>query len=122
MALRNGVVLVVEDHLLVRMAFLAVLTAAGFEALEASNATEAHKSLRLGRISALCSQTRDRPERWMGSNWSITSETGGGNIDRRVRQEGDLLGGASRGNEVFHKPYRETAILEAMAGMLSGGP
>ena len=77
MALCNGVVLVVEDHPLVRMAVLAVLTEAGFEALEASNATEQHKSLRLGRISALCSQTRDCPERWMGSNWSITSEAGG---------------------------------------------
>jgi CheY-like chemotaxis protein len=41
MALCNGAVLVVEDHPLVRMAVLAVLVEAGFEALEASSAAEA---------------------------------------------------------------------------------
>jgi CheY-like chemotaxis protein len=77
MALCNGVVLVVEDHPLVRMAVLAVLVEAGFEALEASSAAEAIQVLRLGQIFALCSRTPECPERWMGSNWPTTSEIDG---------------------------------------------
>ena len=42
MAICKGVVLVVEDHPLVRMAVLEVMIEAGFEALEASSASRSH--------------------------------------------------------------------------------
>ena len=46
MAICSGVVLVVENHPLVRMGVLQVLIEAGFEALEASSAAEAIRVLK----------------------------------------------------------------------------
>jgi hypothetical protein len=43
MAVCRGVVLVVEDHPLVRMAVLEVMIEAGFEALDASSASGSHR-------------------------------------------------------------------------------
>jgi two-component system, response regulator PdtaR len=124
MALCNGVVLVVEDHQLVRMAVLAVLTEAGFEALEASNATEAtqileaRSDIRLVFTDAGLSGAMDGIElvhrvrnRWPPVKLIVVSGK------KEISSE-EL----PAGTRFFHKPYRETAFLEAMAGMLSGGP
>jgi hypothetical protein len=52
MVVCGGVVLVVEDHPLVRMAVLEVMIEAGFEALDASSASGPSGRLRLDQISA----------------------------------------------------------------------
>jgi CheY-like chemotaxis protein len=124
MALCNGVVLVVEDHPLVRMAVLAVLTEAGFEALEASSAAEAiqileaRSDIRLVFTDAGIPGAMDGIElvhyirdRWPPIKFIVVSGK------KEISAE-ELPTGA----RFFHKPYRETSVVEAMAGMLSDGP
>ena len=122
MALCNGVVLVVEDHPLVRMAVLAVLVEAGFEALEASSAAEAIQALearsdiRLVFTDAGMSGAMDGIElaHYIRSRWppvKLIVVSG----KKEISSE-ELPAGA----RFFHKPYRETSIVEAMAGMRSG--
>ena len=122
MALCNGAVLVVEDHPLVRMAVLAVLVEAGFEALEASSAAEAIQALearsdiRLVFTDAGMSGAMDGIElaHYIRSRWppvKLIVVSG----KKEISSE-ELPAGA----RFFHKPYRETSIVEAMADMLSG--
>jgi two-component system, response regulator PdtaR len=122
MAICNGVILVVEDHPLVRMAVLAVLVEAGFEALEASSAAEAIQALearsdiRLVFTDAGMSGAMDGIElaHYIRNRWppvKLIVASGRKEISSR-----ELPAGA----RFFHKPYRETSIVEAMAGMLSG--
>jgi CheY-like chemotaxis protein len=124
MTICNGVVLVVEDHPLVRMAVLEVLTDAGFEALEACGAgeairiLEARPDIRLVFTDAEMPGTMDGVElvhyirkRWPPVKLIVVS----GKIESAPGQ-------LPSGVKFFPKPYREASIVEAMVGMLSGVP
>jgi CheY-like chemotaxis protein len=123
MAICKGVVLVVEDHPLVRMGVLEVVIEAGFEALEASSAVEAIRMLEtrsdidLVFTDAQMPGTMDGIElvHYVRNRWppvKLIVVSGKTNI-----APWELPPGA----KFFHKPYRETSIVEAMIGMLSGG-
>ena len=122
MALCNGVVLVVEDHPLVRMAVLQVMIEAGFEPLEAGDAGEAIRMLEARPDIHLVFTDAEMPgtmngielahyirNRWPAVKLIVVSGK------KEVSPE-ELPAGA----RFFHKPYRETSIVEAMAGMLAG--
>jgi two-component system, response regulator PdtaR len=118
----GGVVLVVEDHPLVRMAVREVMTEAGFEALDASSASGAIRTLEARPDIRLVFTDAEMPgtmngiglahyirKRWPPVKLIIVSGK------REIASE-ELPAGA----RFFHKPYRETSIVEAMIGMLSG--
>ena len=120
MAICGGVVLVVEDHPLVRMAVLEVMIEAGFEALDASSASgairtlEARPDIRLVFTDAEMPGTMDGIElahyirnRWPPVKLIVVS-------GKVVIDPQELPPGA----RFFPKPYRETSIVEAMTGML----
>jgi two-component system, response regulator PdtaR len=122
MAVCGGVILVVEDHPLVRMAVLEVMTEAGFEALDASSASGAIRTLEARPDIRLVFTDAEMPgtmngiglahyirKRWPPVKLIIVSGK------REIASE-ELPAGA----RFFHKPYRETSIVEAMIGMLSG--
>ena len=124
MTICNGVVLVVEDHPLVRMGVSEVLIEAGFEALEASSADEAisileaRPDIRLVFTDTEMPGTMDGIElahyirnRWPPVKLIVVS-------GRREIASEELPPGA----RFFGKPYRETSIVEAMVGLLSGVP
>jgi DNA-binding NarL/FixJ family response regulator len=117
-----GVVLVVEDHPLVRMAVLEVMNEAGFEALDASSATGAIRTLEARPDIRLVFTDAEMPgtlngiglahyirKRWPRVKLIVVS-------GKREIASDELPAGA----RFFHKPYRETSIVEAMIGMLSG--
>jgi two-component system, response regulator PdtaR len=119
----EGVVLVVEDHPLVRMGVLEVMIEAGFEALEASSAAdairilEARPDIHLVFTDAEMPGTMDGIElahyirnRWPPVKLIVVSGT--------VAIEPQELPSGAR---FFPKPYRENSIVDAMIGMLSGG-
>ena len=123
MSICKSVVLVVEDHPLVRMAVLEVVTAAGFEALEAANAAEAIHMLEARPDVHLVFTDVEMPgtmdgielvhyirNRWPPVKLIVVS-------GKTVIAPEQLPGGA----KFFTKPYRDTTIVEAMVGMLSGG-
>ena len=120
MARCEGVVLVVEDHPLVRMAVLEVMIEAGFEALDASSASgaigmlEARPDIHLVFTDAEMPGTMDGiglahyiRNRWPPVKLIVVSGK------KEISAE-ELPTGA----RFFHKPYRETSIVEAMTGML----
>ena len=122
MMICKGVVLVVEDHPLVRMGVLEVVLEAGFEALEASSAVEAVRMLEarsdihLVFADAGMPGTMDGIElvhyirnRWPPVKLIVVSGK------REIAPEK-----LPSGTKFFLKPYRETSIVEAMVGMLSG--
>jgi CheY-like chemotaxis protein len=122
MAVCGGVILVVEDHPLVRMAVLEVVTEAGFETLEASSASGAIRTLEARPDIRLVFTDAEMPgtmngiglahyirKRWPPVKLIIVSGK------REIASE-ELPAGA----RFFHKPYRETSVVEAMIGMLSG--
>jgi CheY-like chemotaxis protein len=122
MAPCNGVVLVVEDHPLVRMAVLQVVIEAGFEGLEASDAGEAIRMLEARPDILLVFTDAEMPgamdgielahyirNRWPPVKLIVVSGK------KEISSE-ELPVGA----RFFHKPYRETSIVEAMVGMLAG--
>ena len=124
MARCEGVVLVVENHPLVRMGVLEVIVEAGFETLEASSASEAIRILEarpdihLVFTDAEVPGTMDGIElahyirnRWPPVRLIVVS-------GKVVIDPQELPPGA----KFFPKPYRETSIVEAMVGMFSGGP
>lgn len=118
---RKAVVLVVEDSPLIRMGAAGLVAAAGFEALEASDAGEAIRILESrpdihvvftdvgmpGTMDGLKLSHYIR-HRWPPVKLIVTS--GKFTID-----ESHLPMGA----RFFPKPYDESAIIEAMTGMLS---
>jgi CheY-like chemotaxis protein len=121
MAICKGVVLVVEDHPLVRMGVLEVMIEAGFEALEASSAVEAigmletRSDIHLVFTDAEMPGTMDGIElvhyirnRWPPVKLIVVS-------GKTAISPAELPPGA----KFFTKPYRETTIVDAMAGMLS---
>ena len=122
MAVCGGVILVVEDHPLVRMAVLEVMIEAGFEALDASSTREAVRVLEARPDIRLVFTDAEMPgtmngiglahyirKRWPPVKLIIVS-------GKREIASDELPAGA----KFFHKPYRETSIVEAMIGMLSG--
>ena len=121
MAICKRVVLVVEDHPLVRMGVLEVLVEAGFEALEAGSAVEAIGMLEARSDICLVFTDAEMPgtmdgielvhyirNRWPPVKLIVVS-------GKRAIRPGDLPAGV----RFFLKPYRETTIVEEMAGMLS---
>jgi two-component system, response regulator PdtaR len=122
MARCEGVVLVVEDHPLVRMGVLELMIEAGFETLEASSAgeaiqiLEARPDIHLVLTDAEMPGTMDGIElahyirnRWPPVKLIVVS-------GKVVIDPQELPSGA----KFFPKPYRETSIVEAMTGMLAG--
>jgi two-component system, response regulator PdtaR len=118
----KGVVLVVEDHPLVRMGVLEVGLEAGFEALEASSAVEAIRMLEARSDIHLVFTDAEMPgtmdgielvhyirNRWPPVKLIVVSGK------REIAPEK-----LPSGTKFFFKPYRETSIVEAMVGMLSG--
>jgi CheY-like chemotaxis protein len=119
----KGVVLVVEDHPLVRMGVLEVVLEAGFEALEASSAVEAIRMLEarsdvhLVFTDAVMSGTMDGIElvHYIRNRWPPVKLIVVSGKTQITPEE------LPRGAKFFPKPYRETTIVEAMVGMLSAG-
>jgi two-component system, response regulator PdtaR len=118
----KGVVLVVEDHPVQRMAIAEALTEAGFEALEAGSAAEAigvlegRSDIHLVFTDVEMPGTMDGVElahyirnRWPPVKLIFVSGKGPVGADRLPAQA-----------KFFSKPYREASILEAMVGMISG--
>jgi CheY-like chemotaxis protein len=123
MARSEGVVLVVEDHPLVRMSVLEVIVEAGFETIEASSAAEAIRLLEARPDIHLVFTDAEMPgtmdglelahyirNRWPPVKLIVVS-------GKLVIDPQELPPGA----RFFPKPYRETTLVEAM-GMFSGGP
>jgi CheY-like chemotaxis protein len=117
----GGVVLVVEDHPLVRMAVLEVMIEAGVEALDASSASGAIRTLEARPDIRLVFTDAEMPgtlngiglahyirKRWPPVKLIVVS-------GKREVASDELPTGA----RFFHKPYREGSIVEAMIGMLS---
>ena len=124
MARSEGVVLVVEDHPLVRMSVLEVIVEAGFETIEASSTAEAIRLLEARPDIHLVFTDAEMPgtmdglelahyirNRWPPVKLIVVS-------GKLVIDPQELPPGA----RFFPKPYRETTLVEAMVGMFSGGP
>jgi CheY-like chemotaxis protein len=122
MAICKGVVLVVEDHPLVRMAVLEVLIEAGFEALEASSACEAIRMLEARPDIHLLFTDAEMPGgmdgvelvHYIGNRWPPVKLIV---VSGKTEIASEEL---PRGARFFRKPYHETYIVEAMIDMLSG--
>ena len=117
----KAVILVVEDNAIIRMCALDLVAAAGFEALEASNADEAIHILEARSDVHLVFTDVNMPgsmdgiklahyirERWPPVKLLVAS-------GRTIIEESHLPSGA----RFFHKPYDEGSIIEAMIGLLS---
>ena len=127
MSYHKAVILVVEDSPLIRMGVVELVAAAGFQALEASDADEAIRILEgrpdihlvftdVGMPGSMdgVKLTHYIRGRWPPVKLIVTS-------GKMIVVETHLPLGA----RFFPKPYDETAIVEAMMGMLSearGGP
>jgi DNA-binding NtrC family response regulator len=121
MSHHTAVVLVVEDDALIRMGFLGSVAAAGFEALGAGSADDAIRILEarpdihlvftdVGMAGAMdgIKLSHYIRSRWPPVKLIVTS--GKFTVD-----ESHL----PMGSTFFPKPYDESAIVEAMIGMLS---
>jgi two-component system, response regulator PdtaR len=121
MAICKSVVLVVEDHPLVRMGVLEVMIEAGFEALEAGSAVEAIRMLETRSDIHLVFTDAEMPgtmdgielvhyirKRWPPVKLIVVS-------GKKAIAPAELPAGA----KFFPKPYRERTIVDAMTGMLS---
>jgi CheY-like chemotaxis protein len=118
---RKAVVLVVEDSALIRMGAVDLVTGAGFEALEASDADEAICILEArpdihivftdvgmpGNMDGIKLSHYIR-HRWPPVKLIVT--TGKITVDEKHLPVGARF---------FRKPYDESAIVEAMIGILS---
>jgi two-component system, response regulator PdtaR len=117
---RKAVVLVVEDSPLIRMGAVDLVTSAGFQALEASEADEAIRILEARPDIHLVFTDVGMPgtmdgiklshyirNRWPPVKLIVTS-------GKMTIDESHLPVGA----KFFPKPYNESALVEAMRGML----
>jgi two-component system, response regulator PdtaR len=117
------VILVVEDHAIIRMGAMDLVIAAGFDALEAKDAEEAIRILESRPDVHLVFTDVNMPgsmdgiklahyiaDRWPPVKLIVAS-------GETVIEESQLPVGA----RFFHKPYDESSIVEAMTGMLFGG-
>ena len=122
MAICKRVVLVVEDHPLVRLGVVEVMIEAGFEALATSSAAEAIQMLEARPDIHLVFTDAEMPgtmdgielvhyvrDRWPPVKLIVVS----GKI---AIDAAELPIGA----KFFPKPYRETTIVDAVARMLGG--
>jgi two-component system, response regulator PdtaR len=121
MSNRRTVVLVVEDDPIIRMGALQLVVAAGFEALEACGADEAiriledREDIRLVFTDVGMPGTMDGiklshyiRDRWPPVKLIVAS-------GKAILDESHL----PLGTKLFHKPYHESSIIEAMIDMLS---
>lgn len=121
--MNNGrnVVLVVEDDAIIRMAAMELVLSAGYEADEAGDADEAIRILELRSDIDLVFTDVQMPgtmdgiklshcirDRWPPVKLIVAS-------GKVILEESSLPGGSS----CFAKPYSESAIVDAMARMLS---
>ena len=127
MSYQKAVILVVEDSPLIRMGVVELVAAAGFPALEASDADEAIRILE-GRpdihlvftdVGMPGSMDGVKLTHYIRGRWPPV---------KLIVTSGKMIVGETHlplGARFFPKPYDETAIVEAMMGMLSearGGP
>jgi CheY-like chemotaxis protein len=118
------VVLVVEDHVLIRQGALDIVNSAGFEALEAQSADEAIMILESRTDIRLVFTDVEMPgtmdglklvhyirERWPPVHLIVAS-------GKAILAESQLPTGA----KFFFKPYDETSIIEMMTKMLAEPP
>jgi CheY-like chemotaxis protein len=127
MSYHKAVILVVEDSPLIRMGAVDLVVAAGFQALEASDADEAIRILE-GRpdihlvftdVGMPGSMDGIKLTHYIRGRWPPV---------KLIVTSGKMIVGEThlpQGARFFPKPYDETAIVEAMMGMLStanGGP
>jgi CheY-like chemotaxis protein len=121
MSPHSAVVLVVEDHPLIRMSALDLVSSAGFEGLEARNADEAIRILEARADIRLVFTDIEMPgtmdglklahyirERWPPVLLLVAS-------GKTIVEESHLPSGA----RFFPKPYADTAIIETMTRMLA---
>ena len=121
MAERAGVVLVVEDEVLIRMGAVDLVESAGFEAVEARDADEAIQILKARSDIGLVFTDVDMPgtmdglklcryirERWPPVRLIVAS--GMAILDQSQLPEGARF---------FPKPYVEQSIVEAIRGMFT---
>lgn len=121
MAERAGVVLVVEDEVLIRMGAVDLVESAGFEAVEARDADEAIQILEARSDIGLVFTDVDMPgtmdglrlcryirERWPPVRLIVAS--GMAILDQSQLPEGARF---------FPKPYVEQSIVEAIRGMFT---
>ncbi|WP_375449954.1 response regulator [uncultured Devosia sp.] len=119
--LNRHVVLVVEDHALIRQAALDLVISAGFEALEAQDADEAIKILESRDDIRLVFTDIEMPgtmdglklvhyirDRWPPIQLIVAS-------GRAIFEESQLPSGA----RFFSKPYDDTSITQMMSEMLA---
>ncbi len=118
---RKTVVLVVEDHPIIRMGALQLVVAAGFEAIEADSADEAirileaRSDIRLVFTDVGMPGTMDgiKLSHYIRGRWPpVKLIVVSGNA---IINESHLPLGA----KLFPKPYSDAPIVEAMIGMLS---
>ena len=122
--MKNGrqVVLIVEDDHLIRMSVVDLVLSAGYEALEAGDADEAIHILELRDNIDLVFTDVQMPgtmdgiklahyirDRWPPVKLIVAS--GAAILEESMLPDGSLF---------FPKPYKELAITEAMAHLLSG--
>jgi two-component system, response regulator PdtaR len=118
---RKPVVLVVEDEPIIRMGALDFVSAAGFEALEASSADEAIRILEARSDIHLVFTDVGMPgtmdgvklAQYIAGRWPpVKLVVASGNV---VVEQSQLPAGA----KFFRKPYRHSVIVEALMEMLS---
>jgi len=121
MEICKDVILVVEDHPLVRMGVLEVVIEAGFEALEASSAVEAIRMLEARSDIRLVFTDSQMPGTMDGIELAHYIRNRWPPVKLIVVSGKTMIGpdDLPPGVMFFPKPYRETTIVEAMIGMLS---
>ena len=124
MGVCRGVVLVVEDHPLVRMALLEVMIEAGFEALHASSATDAIRILEARPDIHLVFTDAEMPGTMGGIELANYIRNRWPPVKLIVVSGNKTIASEELPAEArfFHKPYREASIVEAMTSMISGAP
>jgi two-component system, response regulator PdtaR len=121
MARCEGVVLVVEDHPLVRRGLVEVIVQAGFETLEASSALEAIRILEARPDIHLVFTDAEMPGTMDGVELAHYIRNRWPPVELIVVSGKVVIDPPELppGTRFFPKPYRETSIVEAMIGMLA---
>lgn len=121
--MNNGkyVVLVVEDHALIRFGAVDLVTSAGYEALEAEDANAAIRLLESRTDIDLVFTDVEMPGTIDGIRLAHYVKERWPPIRILVASGRDILAESSlpTGTEFFSKPYGDTAIADAMARLLA---
>src|SRR3984957_13546011 len=117
----EGVVLVVEDHPLVRIGVLEVIIEAGFETLEASSAVEAIRMLEARPDIHLVFTDAEMPGTMDGIELAHYIRNRWPPVQLIVVSAKKAIASKELPVEAmfFHKPYREASIVAAMTSMIS---